>query len=141
MRVDLPQPLKPGETYSFSVKWWYNINNMATDRGRSGYEYFEDDDNYIYTIAQFYPRMAVYNDIEGWQHKQFLGAGEFTLPFGDFEVSLTVPADHVVGATGVLQNAKEVLSKKQTDLLEEAKTSDKPVIVVTQNEAEKAEKS
>ena len=106
MRVDLPQPLKPGETYSFSVKWWYNINNMATDRGRSGYEYFEDDDNYIYTIAQFYPRMAVYNDIEGWQHKQFLGAGEFTLPFGDFEVSLTVPADHVVGATGVFAECK-----------------------------------
>ncbi len=141
MRVDLPQPLNPGDTFSFSIKWWYNINNMATDHGRSGYEYFEDDDNCIYTIAQFYPRMAVYNDVEGWQHKQFLGTGEFTLPFGDFEVSLTVPDDHVVGATGVLQNPEEVLSNKQINLLEKAKGSDNPIIVVSQDEAEKAEKN
>ena len=141
MRVDLPKPLNSGETFSFSVKWWYNINNMATDHGRSGYEYFEDEDNCIYTIAQFYPRMAVYNDVEGWQHKQFLGTGEFTLPFGDFEVSLTVPDDHVVGATGVLQNPEEVLSKKQINLLEKAKGSDNPIIVVSQDEAEKAEKN
>ncbi len=141
MRVDLPKPLNSGETFSFSVKWWYNINNMATDHGRSGYEYFEDDDNCIYTIAQFYPRMAVYNDVEGWQHKQFLGTGEFTLPFGDFEVSLTVPDDHVVGATGVLQNPEEVLSNKQINLLEKAKGSDNPVIIVSQDEAEKAEKN
>ncbi len=141
MRVNLPQPLNPRDTFSFSIKWWYNINNMATDHGRSGYEYFEDDDNCIYTIAQFYPRMAVYNDVEGWQHKQFLGTGEFTLPFGDFEVSLTVPDDHVVGATGVLQNPEEVLSNKQINLLEKAKGSDNPIIVVSQDEAEKAEKN
>ncbi|WP_167619223.1 M1 family metallopeptidase [Maribellus sediminis] len=141
MRVELPQPLKPGETFSFSVKWWYNINNRLEDGGRSGYEYFEDEDNYLYTIAQFYPRMAVYNEVEGWQHKQFLGTGEFTLPFGDFEVSLTVPADHVVGATGVLQNPKEVLTKQQINSFEKAKTSDEPVMIVSQEDAEKAEQS
>ena len=142
MRVELPQALKPGETFAFSVKWWYNINNRLEDGGRSGYEYFEDEDNYLYTIAQFYPRMAVYNEVEGWQHKQFLGTGEFTLPFGDFEVSLTVPADHIVGATGVLQNPKEVLTKEQINRFEKAKnTENEPVIIVSQEDAEKAEQS
>ncbi len=140
MRVELPEPLKPGEVFTFELKWWYNINNMAKDYGRSGYEYFEDEDNYVYTIAQFYPRMAVYNEVEGWQHKQFLGTGEFALPFGDFEVSLTVPADHIVGATGVLQNPKEVLTKEQINRFEEAKKSEKPVVIVSQEEAEKNEK-
>jgi len=140
MRVDLPQVLKSGESFTFSIKWWYNINNMKIDRGRSGYEYFEDDDNCIFTIAQFYPRMAVYNEVEGWQNKQFLGSGEFTLPFGDFEVAITVPDDHILGATGELQNPKEVLTSKQIELLEKAKNSDDPVIIVSQDEAEKAEK-
>ncbi|MDX8339858.1 M1 family metallopeptidase [Draconibacterium sp. IB214405] len=141
MRVDLPKVLKPGESFTFKVKWWYNINDRLTDGGRSGYEYFKDEDNYIYTIAQFYPRMAVYNEVEGWQHKQFLGTGEFTLPFGDFEVKLTVPADHVVGATGVLQNTKEVLTKEQIDRFEKAKAdTEDPVFIVTQEDAEKAEK-
>lgn len=142
MRIDLPKPLRPGESFSFSVKWWYNINNRIKDGGRSGYEYFEDEDNYLYTIAQFYPRMAVYNEVEGWQHKQFLGTGEFALPFGDFEVHLTVPADHVVAATGELQNTKEVLSSEQIKLLDKAKSSTKnPVIIISQADAEKAEKS
>ncbi len=140
MRIDLPAQLEPGSSFTFSIKWWYNINDRMKDGGRSGYEYFEDEDNYLYTIAQFYPRMAVYNDVEGWQNKQFLGTGEFTLPFGDFEVSLTVPADHIVGATGVLQNAKEVLTSKQRKLFEKAKTADSPVFIVSQEEAEKAEK-
>ncbi|MCK3683437.1 M1 family metallopeptidase [Maribellus sp. YY47] len=140
MRIDLPEPLKPGKSFSFSVKWWYNINNRMKDGGRSGYEYFEDEDNYIYAIAQFYPRMAVYNEVEGWQHKQFLGAGEFTLPFGDFEVKLTVPSDHIVAATGELQNPDAVLTKEQIERFETAKQSDKPVMIVTQTEAEKAEK-
>ncbi|WP_297093585.1 M1 family metallopeptidase [uncultured Draconibacterium sp.] len=141
MRVDLPETLKPGESFTFKVKWWYNINDRLTDGGRSGYEYFKDEDNYIYTIAQFYPRMAVYNEVEGWQHKQFLGTGEFTLPFGDFEVSLTVPADHVVGATGVLQNTDEVLTKEQMDRFEKAKAdTEDPVFIVSQEDAEKAEK-
>lgn len=140
MRIDLPAVLESGESFTFSVKWWYNINNMKIDRGRSGYEYFEDDDNCIFTIAQFYPRMAVYNEVEGWQNKQFLGSGEFTLPFGDFEVAITVPADHILGATGELQNPKQVLTSKQIELLEQAKDSDNPVIIVSQDEAEKAEK-
>lgn len=142
MRIDLPDPLEPGESFSFSVKWWYNINDRMKQGGRSGYEYFEDDDNYLYTIAQFYPRMAVYNEVEGWQHKQFLGSGEFTLPFGDFEVRLTVPADHVVGATGQLQNAGEVLTKDQIKLFEQAKNETRnPVIIISQDDAEKAEKA
>ncbi len=141
MRIDLPKQLEPGSSFTFSIKWWYNINDRMKDGGRSGYEYFEDEDNYLYTIAQFYPRMAVYNDVEGWQNKQFLGTGEFTLPFGDFEVSLTVPSDHIVGATGVLQNATDVLTKKQRDLFEKAKNADSPVIIVSQDEAEKAEKN
>ncbi len=140
MRVDLPEPLLPGETLQFSIKWWYNINNMKEDHGRSGYEHFEEDGNNIYTIAQFYPRMAVYNDVDGWQHRQFLGTGEFTLPFGDFEVRITSPADHVVGATGILQNPDEVLTPNQQDLLKKAEKATKPVIIVSQKEAEKAEK-
>jgi len=141
MRIDLPTPLESGSSFSFTIKWWYNINDRSKMGGRSGYEYFEDDDNYLYTIAQFYPRMAVYNEVEGWQHKQFLGTGEFALPFGDFEVKLTVPADHVVGATGELQNTEEVLTSKQIKLFENAKTASQPVIIVSQSDAEKAEKN
>jgi hypothetical protein len=142
MRINLERPLKKGETAKIDIKWWYNINDRMKHGGRSGYEYFEKDDNYLYTIAQFYPRMAVYNEVEGWQNKQFLGNGEFALTFGDYEVNLTVPADHVVGATGVLTNAKDILSKKQLSRLEKAKNETvNPVIIVTQKEAEKAEKS
>ncbi|WP_347841128.1 M1 family metallopeptidase [uncultured Draconibacterium sp.] len=141
MRIDLPEPLQPGNTFSFKVKWWYNINNRMTDGGRSGYEYFENEDNYIYTIAQFYPRMAVYNEVEGWQHKQFLGTGEFTLPFGDYEVSIMVPADHIVGATGLIQNTSEVLTDEQQKRFNAAKQADAPVFIVSQEEAEKAEKA
>jgi hypothetical protein len=141
MRIDLPEVLQPGQSISFSVDWWYLINNRDEVGGRSGYEYFEKENNYIYTIAQYFPRMCVYNDVEGWQNKQFLGAGEFTLPFGDYDVKITVPADHVVAATGELVNAKEILSGDQLKRLEQAKTADKqPVFIITQNEAEKAEK-
>ncbi|MFK7946331.1 MAG: M1 family metallopeptidase [Saprospiraceae bacterium] len=140
MRVDLPQALKPGEKYSFKVEWWYNINDRMKMGGRSGYEYFEEDDNYLYTIAQFYPRMVMYNDIYGWQHKQFLGRGEFTLCFGDYKVNITVPADHVVASTGTLQNADEILTEAQQKLFEESKTAKEPVIIVSQKEAEKKEK-
>ncbi len=142
MRVDLPEPLKAGGKYSFSIKWWYNINDRDKVGGRSGYEYFPDDKNYLYTIAQFFPRMCVYNEVVGWQHKQFLGAGEFTLPFGNYEVSLTVPADHIVGASGVLQNPNDVLTQQQRQRWEKAGQSfDKPVIIITQAEAENAEKN
>ncbi|NUY81697.1 M1 family metallopeptidase [Flavobacterium sp. MAH-1] len=141
MRIDLPTPLKHGEKISFSVKWWYNINNYMKDGGRSGYEYFEKDKNKLYVLAQFYPRMAVYNDVEGWQNMQFWGAGEFALPFGDFEVNITVPADHFLDATGVLQNRKDVYTDEEMKRYELAtKSFDKPVIIRTQAEATEIEK-
>ena len=141
MRVDLPKALNPGETFTFSIEWKYNINNRDLYWGRSGMEYFEKDGNYLYTIAQFYPRMALYTDYAGWQHKQFLGRGEFTLTFGDFNVEITVPSDHIVAATGELVNKNEVLSPEQLARLEKAKTAENPVLIVTQKEAEKAEKN
>lgn len=139
MRVDLAEPLKPGSSVTFNVKWWYNVQDREKFGGRSGYEYFAEDGNYLYTIAQFFPRMCVYSDVVGWQHKQFLGRGEFTLPFGDYEVSINVPADHVVGATGELQNGKDVLTATERNRLEQAKASfEKPVVIVTEEEAEAA---
>ncbi|HAW19557.1 MAG TPA: aminopeptidase, partial [Flavobacteriales bacterium] len=93
MRVDIPEPLKSGESTTLELDYWYNINDRMQIGGRSGYEYFEEEDNYLYTIAQFFPRMCVYNEVEGWQNKQFLGRGEFTLPFGDYKVNITVPDD------------------------------------------------
>ena len=142
MRIDLDQELKPGEIVAFSIDWWYNINDRMLDRGRGGMEFFKEDGNYLYTIAQWFPRMAVYSDFEGWQNKQFLGRGEFALTFGNYDVKITVPSDHVVGATGVLQNPKEVLTKEQVNRFGEAKNSfEKPVIIVTQEEAEAKEKS
>lgn len=140
MRIDLPEPMKSGEKIEFSVGWWYNINDRNEVGGRSGKEYFEEDGNYLYTIAQWFPRMAVYDDLYGWQNKQFLGRGEFTLPFGDYKVSITVPADHIVASTGTLQNPGEVLTKKQQELFEQSKTADKPVIIVSQKEVESKEK-
>ncbi|WP_396186331.1 M1 family metallopeptidase [Flavobacterium sp.] len=141
MRINLAVPMKPGEKVSFSIKWWYNINNYQQDGGRSGYELFEKDGNKLYVIAQFYPRMAVYNDVEGWQNMQFWGSGEFTLPFGDFDVNITVPADHVLNATGELLNRNEVFTSAQVKRYELAqKTFDKPIVIVTQAEAENSEK-
>ena len=140
LRIDLEKPLTSKSSISFKVKWWYNINDRMAVGGRSGYEFFETDSNYLYTIAQFFPRMCVYNDVEGWQNKQFLGRGEFTLPFGDYEVSITVPSDHIVGATGELQNGNSILTAEQKKRFEKAKTSmETPVLIVTQEEAEKKE--
>ncbi len=142
MRVDLPQPLKSGAQFKFSIKWWYNINNHVEKRGRSGYEFFPKDGNRAYVIAQFYPRLAVYNDVEGWQNHQFWGNGEFALNFGDYTVRLTVPSDHVVEATGQLQNPKEVLSREEFKRYRQAQNSfDKPVIIVTEEDAIMREKS
>ncbi|WP_159021630.1 M1 family metallopeptidase [Formosa sp. L2A11] len=141
MRVELPEPLKSGEKYSFTIKWWYNINNHVDGRGRSGYEYFPEDGNRAYVIAQFYPRMAVYSDVEGWQNSQFWGRDEFALPFGNFEVNITVPADHILDGTGKLMNRKEVFSKTMMKRYNKAQKSYKePVVIVTQEEAEAAEK-
>ncbi|MBW2960918.1 M1 family metallopeptidase [Mesonia aestuariivivens] len=141
MRIDLPETLESGDDFEFSIKWWYNINDHVVNRGRSGYEYFPEDGNYAYVIAQFFPRMAVYNDVEGWQNYQFWGSGEFALPFGNYKVKITVPADHILDATGKLQNRNKVFSKKMMSRYERAKESfDDPVLIVTQEEAEKAEK-
>lgn len=140
MRINLPQPLSPGGTFQFSIKWNYLINNSVTDGGRSGFELF-DDGNKNYTIAQFFPRLAVYDNVEGWQNMQFWGRSEWALEFGDYDVKITVPADHVVDATGELQNEKRVLTKEQQKRFEKARTSfDEPIFIVTQDEAEIAEK-
>ncbi len=142
MRVNLPKPLSTGEQFSFKIKWWYNINDHVKQDGRSGYETFPNDTNRAYIIAQFFPRMCVYNEVEGWQNQQFWGDGEFALPFGNYEVNITVPADHVLEATGELQNRKEVYSKEMMKRFNKAKKSyDKPVIIVSQQEAMDAEKS
>ena len=141
LRIDLDKPLKTGSSISFKIKWWYNINDRMTVGGRSGFEYFEEEDNYIYTIAQFFPRMCVYDDVSGWQNKQFLGRGEFTLPFGDYDVSITVPADHILGATGELQNTSSILTNNQKKRLEQAKKSDSPILIVTEEEARDSEKT
>jgi len=141
MRVDLPQPLKTGEKFSFSIDWSYNINDRMIVDGRGGMEFFPEDGNYSYTIAQWYPRMCVFDDYEGWQNKQFLGSGEFALTFGNYRVWITVPSDHIVGATGWLQNPREVLSREQIERFEKArKTFDQPVFIVTEEEARKKEK-
>lgn len=141
MRVDLPNTLRSKSTTIVKIKWWYNINDREKIGGRSGYEYFKEDNNYLYTIAQFFPRMCVYSDVEGWQNKQFLGRGEFALPFGNYDVSITAPSDHIIGATGELQNASSVLSGKQRSRWEKAKKNfDTPVIIATQEEAEAAER-
>lgn len=142
MRINLPKPLAAGATFKFKIKWWYNINNHRTQGGRSGYEYFKENDNKNYVIAQFYPRLCVYDNIEGWQNDQFWGRSEFALEFGDFTVNITTPADHMLGATGVLQNESEVFSKKEQKRLAVArKTFDNPVIIRTQEEATKIEKT
>jgi Peptidase family M1 domain len=138
MRVELPTTLRSGQSVAFSVDWSYLITEYY---GRSGYEFFKKDGNANFFIAHWFPRMAVYNDVYGWQHKQFMGRGEFTVNFGNYKVAITVPNDHVVGASGELQNASSVLSSAQLKRLEQAKTATKPVLIVSQAEAEAAEKS
>ena len=142
MRINLAKPLASGEIFVFNISWWYKINNHRKNRGRSGFEHFSKDGNNNYVIAQFFPRLCVYDNVEGWQNDQFWGRSEFALEFGDYKVDITVPADHVMQATGILQNEKEVLTKKQQKRLAEAKkTYDKPVLIHTQEEAINAEKS
>ena len=141
MRIDLPVPLKTGETFVFSVDWSYHEYNRQVFDGRGGFEYFPEDGNYVYTFAQWFPRMCVFDDYEGWQNKQFFGRGEFALTFGDYKVRITVPSDHIVGATGWLQNPKEVLTKEQLERFERArKTFDEPVFIVSEKEARQKEK-
>jgi hypothetical protein len=141
MRIDLPQPMKPGTQLAFSIAWDYKINEQKVLGGRSGYEHFDEDKNDLFEVAQWYPRMAAYYDVAGWQHKQFLGSGEFTLEFGNYDIELTVPQDHIVASTGELQNPDAVLSATQRERLARARTAYKPVLIVTQAEAQAAEKA
>jgi hypothetical protein len=140
MRIDLPQPLAPGAKFVFTLSWEYKMNNARRVPGRTGAEYFPGDGNWIYEVAQWFPRMAAYNDVSGWQHKQYLGTGEFTLEFGDYKVRITAPEDHIVAATGVLQNPREVLTAAQRERLERARTAARPVMIVTEAEAAANEK-
>ncbi|RLD24088.1 MAG: M1 family peptidase, partial [Bacteroidetes bacterium] len=135
MRVDLPSILTPGSSVKIKLEWSYNMYDRLTVGGRGGYEYFPKDDNYLFSIAQWYPRVAVYDDVEGWQNKQFLGQGEFALTFGNFDVKITAPADHIVAASGELQNSEQVLNPKQIKRLESAKNATSPVFIVTEKEA------
>ncbi|MCK5425028.1 MAG: M1 family metallopeptidase, partial [Emcibacter sp.] len=135
MRIDLASPLISGQKLNFVIDWSYNILDAKIIRARGGMEYFKEDDNYIYEIAQWFPRMAAYSDYDGWTNKQFLRNGEFTLEFGDYDVSITVPADHIVSSTGVLRNPKDVLTAVQQARLEKSKTANTPVMIVTTEEA------
>ena len=144
MRVDLPSPLRSGQSTQFSIDFAFNITDDDAVSGRSGYEHFPDDEreggNDIFLMAQWFPRLAAYTDYEGWTNKEFLGRGEFTLEFGDYEVEMTVPADHIVSSTGVLQNPAQVLSSEQRSRLREAENAQRPVFIVTAEEALENEK-
>lgn len=140
MRLEMPKTLMPGEKFKFKVAWFYNISDRLTIGGRGGYEYFPEDKNYLYTMTQWYPRMAVYSDFQGWQNKQFIGSGEFALAFGNFKVNLNVPADHVVGATGLCQNYSQTLSTAQLKRWNQAQNTKEPIEIVTLNEVQQAMK-
>ncbi|MEL7335819.1 MAG: M1 family metallopeptidase, partial [Planctomycetota bacterium] len=140
MRIELPTPLKPNQSFVVNIDFAYNIVNGKLIRARGGYEFFEEDGNYIYEIAQWFPRVVSYTDYTGWQHKQFLGSGEFTLELGDYEVAITAPADHVVAATGTLTNHTEVLTAQQQQRLQDAAKANEPMFIVTPEEAKKAER-
>ncbi len=141
MRIDLPTTIEPGQSAGLSIDYSYNIVDATLIRARGGHEYFEKDKNYIYEIAQWFPRAVAFTDYSGWQHKQFLGRGEFTLELGDYDVNITVPADHIVSATGVLQNPAEVLTETQAQRLEQARGEKEPIFVVTPEEAKQNEAS
>lgn len=139
MRIDLATPLMPGKSLKFQVKWHYKIPNRMAIGGRGGYEYFPGDGNYLFTISQWYPRMCVYSDFQGWQNKQFTGGPEFALAFGDFTVRMTVPADYMIAATGECQNYKEVLSPQMYQRWLNAQNASTSIEIATLEEAKKAE--
>lgn len=141
MRVELPAPLKPGQKFVFNCDWNYKIPDRITMGGRGGYEYFPGDGNHLFTMAQWYPRLCVYSDFQGWQNHQFTGRGEFALTFGNFKVQMTVPADHVIGATGECLNYQQVLTPAQYARWQKARNSNEPVEIVTLAEATAAEKN
>lgn len=138
MRVDLPAALKPGQKFVFNLDWSYKISDRMTFNGRGGYETL--DGHNLFTMAQWYPRLCVYSDFQGWQNHQFTGRGEFALAFGNYSVQMTVPADHVVLATGQCQNYPQVLTAAQLARWNQAQNAKEPVEIVTLEEAVKAEK-
>ena len=137
MRIDLDDPMTSGSNFIFQIDWEYNIIDADLNRARSGYEFFKKDKNYIYELAQWFPRMAAYTDYTGWQNKQFLGSGEFALEFGNYTVEITTPADHIVAATGELQNPKNVMTTEQINRWNKAKSSGEITFIVNPEEAEK----
>ena len=141
MRVELPTALKPGQKFVFNINWNYKITDRLTVAGRGGYEYFPEDGNYLFTMSQWYPRLCVYADFQGWQNHQFTGRGEFTLTFGNYKVAITVPSDHVVLATGQGQNYPAILSAAQLARWNKAQTATEPIEIVTLEEAKNAEKN
>ena len=141
MRIDLPKKLKKGETFKFKIDWNYNISDRMKMGGRGGYEFFPEDGNYLFTMTQWYPRLCVYSDFQGWQNHQFTGRGEFALTFGNFKVKMNVPTDHTIASTGVGKNFSEVLTPEQLARWQKAQNATEPVEIVTLDEAKKAEKS
>ena len=141
MRIDLPKKLKKGETFKFKIDWNYNISDRMKMGGRGGYEFFPEDGNYLFTMTQWYPRLCVYSDFQGWQNHQFTGRGEFALTFGNFKVKMNVPADHTIASTGVGKNFSEVLTPEQLARWQKAQNATEPIEIVTLDEAKKAEKS
>ncbi len=141
MRIDLPQPLKPGQQFIFKIDWYYNIVNRMTTGGRGGYEFFPEDGNHLFTMTQWFPRLCVYSDFQGWQNHQFTGTGEFALCFGNYKVSMTVPADHVVMSTGQCQNYAQVLSAAEMKRWQQAQTAKDVMEIVTLDEAKAKEKT
>ncbi len=141
MRVDLPAVIKAKGKYVLKIKWNYKIPERMKIGGRGGYEKFADDGQSVFTITQWYPRMCVYSDFQGWNNKQFTGRGEFALAFGNFDVTMKVPADHIIGATGVCTNYSKVLTKTELSRWKQAQTSDSPILIVTREEALAKEKN
>lgn len=144
MRVDLASPLRPGAHTDFTIDFAFNMVEENTVVARGGYEHFPDDaregGNDIFLLAQWFPRLHAYTDYEAWTNKEFLGRGEFTLEFGNYDVEMTVPADHIVSSTGALQNANQVLTREQRQRLKAAETAERPVFIVTAEEALENEK-
>lgn len=136
MRVIPPKPLQPKEKFIFKIKWSYNIPNYFEVGDRNGFE--PNEKGKVYAMAQFYPRMCIYNDVEGWQNMPYWQRSEYALPFGNFKVNITVPADHVMNATGNFANAQEILTKEQLQRYQKAKTSfDKPIMIINEEETDK----
>jgi hypothetical protein len=136
MRIDLPAPLKPGESVTFNMGYSLAIGDGDLTGGRSGYECFRASDggsDCIFQLAQWFPRLAAFSDYEGWHQLPYLGS-EFPLEFGDYEVSITVPADHVVAASGVLRN-DNILTAEQRRRMAAARTATDPVYIVNPAEA------